>query len=1102
MRRKNLGNGIVKRAVMGAMATMITFTTLESAAPALVYADVVTEDTVQNEEEKTTVELIGEADQALGQAIRAEELTRAEAILTIGEGIITEETKAVIAEYHAQQDLEDATDAITEGENTVADDLADMKDAIAGVEEAAQGAAENKQDAQDAAESAQENLDGANNSTTSSQANEFATAAGNDAQAAKDAADEADAQAEAAKQAYEDAVAAYEQAVADADAASKLANEKIADASSDAAQAVADAKLALEKADALQKEMEDKKVAAKADMDEKEQAAIEARAELAEATKALAAAGLKEVGATGKAAETGAALSATNTLLDVANKALDKANASVAEKEQAIEDLKQAKADAEQAIADLEDELKVLKAEQGEDAVAVAEKEKELAAAKSAIDAANSALSSAKEDLESAKQNLKGANDYLESLSDEEYEQAVIALEQKLNDASLREEGETEETLTRDLVSTVIAENFEGDITYDVVDNMPLYTVKNGEEVKYYSYEISEDGQIDVYEYSMKTETVTDEEATVYNTKTEFDAAVSGKIVDEDYEVVYQEAVETTYDISYVAHEHGVAQNLSGKEARKLSSLPEGAIMRAKDPLGFWAQVFHGVKYYTYTYKNGKWICDQTGGEVKKNDKVQIYYPEALVKNVNGLTQSQLSEYSNYTIEKTNPGVSESWSVKFKTEVAHYAKTDSDVDASQANISKQIAAATDTRDAFATTVSGLEKTIDDITKGYKDENGIEHKSYAKLESDALEAGKALDAAIAEKEDADQKVADAEKKLTDAQAAYDDYYVKGELHTIHIPFLGDRTWMDDETQYKKDLQKAEAELAAAKKEQFTAQVAVSGAKIAQQIAAAAHEKAVAELAQATKELLEATIAEGKAAINVANKEFDLAEARAEYLAAVAADAYATDLEKKAQNAYDAAVAAQEKVDSLLGTANVSAKELADAQKELEDALAAYEQAKADAEDARTAADTAQSAYEDALARVQQLIAAESANTYVASNEEPSAFVLVDEMVPAAATAPATTATATGRTATANNATVEEQEISDEDTPLVAGDQEEEDVVSIDDEDSPLAVSSEKSRWNWWWLLIVAACGVAGVYVYENNKKKQAQTNVESDKDSKN
>ena len=81
-------------------------------------------------------------------------------------------------------------------------------------------------------------------------------------------------------------------------------------------------------------------------------------------------------------------------------------------------------------------------------------------------------------------------------------------------------------------------------------------------------------------------------------------------------------------------------------------------------------------------------------------------------------------------------------------------------------------------------------------------------------------------------------------------------------------------------------------------------------------------------------------------------------------------------------------------------------------------------------------------------------------------------------------------------------VEEQEISDEDTPLVAGDQEEEDVVSIDDEDSPLAVSSEKSRWNWWWLLIVAACGAAGVYVYEHNKKKQAQTNVESDKDSEN
>lgn len=1088
MRRKNLGNGIVKRAVMGAMATMITFTTLESAAPALVYADVVTEDTVQNEEEKTTVELIGEADQALGQAIRAEELTRAEAILTIGEGIITEETKAVIAEYHAQQDLEDATDAITEGENTVADDLADMKDAIAGVEEAAQGAAENKQDAQDAAESAQENLDGANNSTTSSQANEFATAAGNDVQAAKDAADEADAQADAAKQAYEDAVAAYEQAVADADAASKLANEKIADASSDAAKAVADAKLALEKADALQKEMEDKKVVAKADMDEKEQAAIEARAELAEATKALAAAGLKEVGATGKAAETGAALSAANTLLDVANKALDKANASVAEKEQAIEDLKQAKADAEQAIADLEDELKVLKAEQGEDAVAVAEKEKELAAAKSAIDAANSALSSAKEDLAVAEKNLEDANNYLGTLSDEDYEKAVIAIEQKLNDASKREEGETEETLTRDLVSTVIAENFEGDITYDVVDNMPLYTVKNGEEVKYYSYEISEDGQIDVYEYSMTTEDVKENEKTETFTEETFAGAVAGKTEGVDYDVKVVPGKEETYTVVETINSIPLWDYDEYINRGYAIKWHEYDVYRTEETGLF------GIKYYEYYAKDA---------EGKGKDKQLFSYKNTftVTKTFSNVLTSELSEYSasKYTKTSNNDGVATTYEVTFYDLVTktHYAKTDSDVDASQENISKQIAAATDTRDAFATAVSGLEKTISDITDGYTDENKVYHKSYAELESDALEAGKELDIAIAEKEDADQKVADAEKKLADAQAAYDDYY-KGQHHEI----LGGLIQWDDASEYENDLDKAKAELAAATSEQAVAQVAVIFAQAAQQKAASAHEKAVAELAQATKELLEATIAEGKAVIKVANKEFDLAEARAEYLAAVAADAYATDLEKKAQNAYDAAVAAQEKVDSLLGTANVSAKELADAQKELEDALVAYEQAKADAEDARTAADTAQSAYEDALARVQQLIAAESANTYLASNEEPSAFVLVDEMVPAAATAPATTATATGRTATANNAAVEEQEISDEDTPLVAGDQEEEDVVSIDDEDSPLAVSSEKSRWNWWWLLIVAACGAAGVYVYEHNKKKQAQTNVESDKDSKN
>lgn len=106
------------------------------------------------------------------------------------------------------------------------------------------------------------------------------------------------------------------------------------------------------------------------------------------------------------------------------------------------------------------------------------------------------------------------------------------------------------------------------------------------------------------------------------------------------------------------------------------------------------------------------------------------------------------------------------------------------------------------------------------------------------------------------------------------------------------------------------------------------------------------------------------------------------------------------------------------------------------------------------------------------------------------------VLADAPTVAAGVATFTPAAATATTTT--TATADTVDITDEEVPLGASEEveeepQEEETVEINDEEVPLAaevVEDEQNKMSWWWLLIVAILGATGYEMYrKHNQKKQ-------------
>ena len=64
-------------------------------------------------------QMFGEAKDALDDALEVEVITDVEAVLTIGQGIISKETQAAIADFNAKKDVIAAEEAIAEGEENI-----------------------------------------------------------------------------------------------------------------------------------------------------------------------------------------------------------------------------------------------------------------------------------------------------------------------------------------------------------------------------------------------------------------------------------------------------------------------------------------------------------------------------------------------------------------------------------------------------------------------------------------------------------------------------------------------------------------------------------------------------------------------------------------------------------------------------------------------------------------------------------------------------------------------------------------------------------------------------------------------------------------------
>lgn len=1029
--KKNIKNDSVIRAIASATAGMLAITTAVGSIPMQVFAE---EAPIENpaddekpaeipapptaETKDTSSDFTQAASDAQESLVNAAIKEAVVMVIDIPAAVVDtdkavdiakSEADAIKDEADAVKDVNDIKAAEKKDAEKIASDVKDAEDARKAADEAKDNAEKAYETAADKAKEANEANKEAQAATTSGAAKAAADKAGTAAADAEEAAKEALSEAEKAEAEYKKAVDAYVQAVADAEAAVKELNGMIDAADTlDSHKAAAEAEAALKKAEELKAEMISKRKAAEGVVDEKELALVTAQGELAKATQDLIDAGKEEGEAIVLTATTGVLLAEANKAVKDAEEALADANTTVEEKQQAIADMKAAKAAAEEEVARLDDELKALKNEKAGASKELEAKKKALESAKAVVKSTGEALKIAEGKVTDIIGKIADETTKLTELTDEDYEKAVYALEQKIADETKREEGETADSLRDDLVKTVIA-NSElgkdaktievvskaldaGDESKGTVD-LFVVTAEDGS-TKYYAYETNDANQIMVYEYSYGTYTaivVKDYETTTVAPEALENKKKEGETADgelPDYKVIrhteHQDAVapvEAEYTVTYeelVEHKKGETIDKKADGTRITGAdiingtfkVPEGTQVRAED----WA----GITHY-YKLENGKWMCywnekctvkvlsggiagEQTS--LNAGDTVWLVYTAkttvAETKTVKDVKSSALSLYEGKTgFSKTETKqavagkdeVPESYEVifyEFEDKVT-YAKTDADVDASQDNITAQVV-------AQQGVVNGLEtqkkQLVEDAGKAQTAKNEAD-AALKTAEGDVETAQKAYD-------DADKAVKDAEKAKNDAESAYKKYYKNafgGELGS----------------QYQSDLLKANGEWLAAIAVREGKEAELELKKGLRDIAKAAHEAAVKDLADKTEKLLAAVVNEAGAVVKVGGAVIDLEDARAKLEVAKKAEKDAETLRAAAEDAYDAAVEADKKVEDLKKlTGGLYTDELRKAYEELEAAKKAYEDAKKAAEDAEEEAKKAKEEYEEALKKVQELI----------------------------------------------------------------------------------------------------------------------------------
>ncbi len=642
MRNRNMKNDKVVRAIALALSSVLASGAVMPAMTAYAAEDGVVVETVEETavEQETKVKAenldVSQANAALNNAIVKEETARATAALTIGSGIINDETQAILKEQAAKDDINKAAGFVAAGNDIVEKRVEDIKkqDGIADdALEAAQTAADNAEAAaneasdqletakteagnveaaaQSAADAAVEAA-GSNTSAGAAVAAGKADAAVKAAEAAKEAADtaveaakesaeEADAeaakaesQAAIAKKAYETAYADYLVAVAEAKTAEAIANQYLKEGAKDAEKATKEAKEAWDKAQKLEKAAEDAKKVADNAVDKAQSELDAAKKELTDATKALEKAVKDEGIAAGEVLFTGLLLNDANKAVEEAQGWVDKVDGQISDDKAKIGELEASIASMKAAKDRLKAELDAEKAEVAE-LKKTADEDSEILKAKiTAVTGAENALKEVEKQLEDALSVLNGAiaaesakNDEViaeeGTLKDEAgnatYKGQIYAIEERIAEVNSNDELSDEEKAAliatyEDMMVKVVIGNSFGEATEvtelggdnktvtisDKIQNT-IFAVGEGDEKTYYTYEVDDEGAIQVYDLTRTEETntkkvVDTENSQIGLTEDKFNEAVAGLVEGVDYDVVKNphdavEGSEAEYTVSY-----------------------------------------------------------------------------------------------------------------------------------------------------------------------------------------------------------------------------------------------------------------------------------------------------------------------------------------------------------------------------------------------------------------------------------------------------------------------------------------------------------------------------------------------------------------------
>lgn len=960
---------------------------------------------------------------AMVEATSAEAQAVVQAVVTIGQGIISSEVLGIVNEVQAKQDLEKAEAEIEAGEQKVTDALegfdTDIADVMSKADDAQNAAEESEKEAQNATAA----LEQAKEAQTSQDAKEEQKVAEDAASKAQEASNQAKEDAQGAKDAYVEAEKAYQEAVKEAAQAQEKAQEAIDAATEDAKEAAEKAAQAQEKAQELKGQVDAAREQAEAHFTEKEAELANAQKELDAAKEALDIVVSEETQAREELKTATEAVVETGAFLVAAEAYEALSEITVAGIETAIVWMEEAKEAADKALADAEEALANA---QGNEAEAQAAYD----AAFAAYQTANATLEQAKSDLEVATNEQEAAKE----LAASDYGQILQNIEKELLEAEEQGNHEAAEQKAQELVEAVIKyDQSSAEAKYEtvkLVDTTSMIyeaTDKDGN-TAYYQYVKNTDGSFSFYECNkneeatniVKRENVTELPSFDGMEEWEYDViALDGgsyeivyydvkdaeqvftnaedannSIAEDANKKIYEFEVKVESDSKAIAYPTGLREPI--KPVNLETFLANHGIKKVEEPkredyktsLGYAAamklyQIYlDGIANYDaavkeYDIKKADYDAKMTVYNNEKAQRQEVLRAElekgrTLTILVDGVEKNVLSdEYGFYYIK-----------MEFGKELRIYNADSYDIHIKGTDTNYRVVEYNEiTKVDYAKVDNLADDSYENVTnrvvtaeKNYVSANAQVTTAEAQKES----AQKTEQAAAAKLEEAELKLEKAQEEFDKIEEEYNSYYGNKKV-TIDTPFGEVEMERPLSSQYASD--KATLELAkiAAKENLKAAQEEVKERREAHSEAVKNLEEKTVAYSEAIQHLAGAAIEVGQAELKVGTATVDLAAAKGMLEASKVAQAYAMQLETKVVEARQKAEAAKELVEELQANLAVGSEKLAEAEAALIVAEMELHHAEKAAADAQIKADEAKAAYDKIAVIVAELVEKENAVT---------------------------------------------------------------------------------------------------------------------------